>query len=127
MIQQGRDTYPFFPFFQFYSVVNRDSKVDNFASSLFFFFLLLLLIIIRSGLLVEIWLSICMSKSQRNLCVSFSRTDTGLCKYHLLVWSNLNFLHISHWITLPKQSCIIIIIIIRVFYISVSWWSFIGD
>ena len=36
-------------FFQFYSVVSRDSKVDNFASSLFFF----LLIIIRSGLLAE--------------------------------------------------------------------------
>ena len=27
-----------FKFFQFYSVVNRDRKVDNFASSLFFFF-----------------------------------------------------------------------------------------
>ena len=37
-----------FTFFQFYSVVSQDSKVDNFASSLF------LLIIIRSGLLVEI-------------------------------------------------------------------------
>ena len=27
-----------FTFFQFYSVVSRDSKVDNFASSLFLFF-----------------------------------------------------------------------------------------
>ena len=27
-----------FTFFQFYSVVSRDSKVDNFANSLFFFF-----------------------------------------------------------------------------------------
>ena len=36
-------------FFQFYSVVNWDSKVDSFANSLF-----LLLIIIRSGLLAEI-------------------------------------------------------------------------
>ena len=34
----------FFTFFQFYSVVSRDSKVDYFASSLF------LLIIIKSGL-----------------------------------------------------------------------------
>ena len=39
-----------FTFFQFYSVVSWDSKVDNFASFLFFF----LLIIIRSGLLAEI-------------------------------------------------------------------------
>ena len=37
-----------FTFFQFYSVVSRDSKVDNFANSLF------LLVIIRSGLLAEI-------------------------------------------------------------------------
>ena len=49
--------------FQFYSVVSRDSKVDNFANSLF------LLIIIRSGLLAEIWWSVCMSKSHRSLCV----------------------------------------------------------
>ena len=41
-----------FTFFQFYSVINRDNKVDNFADFLFFFFLL---IIIRSGLLAETW------------------------------------------------------------------------
>ena len=46
-----------------------------------------------------------MSKSHRSLCVSFSRTDSGLCIYHLFVWSNLNFLHNSQWITLPAQSC----------------------
>ena len=37
-----------FTFFQFFSVVSRDSKVNNFANSLF------LLIIIKSGLLAEI-------------------------------------------------------------------------
>ena len=37
-----------------------------------------LLIIIRSGRLAEIWWSVCISKSQRRLCVSFSRTDSGL-------------------------------------------------
>ena len=40
------------------------------------------------------------------MCVSFSRTCAGLCIYHLLAWSNLNFLHISQWITLPTQSCL---------------------
>ena len=64
--------------------------------SFFFFFLL---IIIRSGLLVEIRWSVCMSNSHRSLCVSFSRTSAGLCIYHLLAWPNLNFLHIS-------QSCL---------------------
>ena len=44
-----------------------------------------------------------MSKSQRSLSVSFSRTDAGLCIYHFFVWSNLNFLHISLFITLPTH------------------------
>ena len=60
----------------------------------------LLLIIIRSGLLAEIRWSVFTWKSQRSLCVSFSRTGAGLCIYHLLVWSNLNFLHISQLILL---------------------------
>ena len=64
-----------FTFFQFYSVVRRDSKVDNFVNSLF-----LLLIIIRSGLLAEMRWSFCISKSHRSLCVSFSRTLLG-CAY----------------------------------------------
>ena len=70
--------------------------------SLFFF----LLIIIMSGLLTEIRWSVCMTKSHRTLCVSFSRTGAGFCIYHLLIWSNWNFLHISQWITLPTQSCL---------------------
>ena len=83
-------------------MVCRDSKVDYFASSLFFF----LLIIIKSGLLAGIRWSVCILKSHRSLCESFSRTGAGLCIYHLLVWLNLNFLHISQWITLPTQSCL---------------------
>ena len=89
-----------FTFFQFYSVVSQDRKVDYFASSPF------LLIIIKSGLLVGIRWFVCMWKSHRSLCVAFSRTGTGLCIYHLLVCSNSNFLHISQCITLPTQSCL---------------------
>ena len=70
-----------------------------------FFFLL---IIIRSGLLAEIRWSVCMSKSYRIWCMSFSTTGAGLCIYHLLVWSNLNLLHISLWITLPTQACLVL-------------------
>ena len=69
---------------------------------LFFF----LLIIMRSGLLARIRWSVCMLKSHWSLCESFSRTGAGLCIYHLFVWSNWNFLHISLWITLPTQSCL---------------------
>ena len=78
-----------FTFLQFYSVVCLDNKFDNFADFLF------LLIIIRSGLRAEIRWSICISKFHRSLWVSFSKIGSGLCIYHLLAWSNLNFLHIS--------------------------------
>ena len=67
---------------------------------LFFF-----IIIIRSSRLAEIKWSVCISKSHWSLSVSFFRTDSGLCIYHLFVWSNINFLHNSQWITLPTQSC----------------------
>ena len=62
--------------------------------------------IIKSGLLAGIRWSVCMLKSHRSLCVAFCRIGAGLCIYHLLVWSNLSFLHISQWITLPTQSCL---------------------
>ena len=101
-LARSRVLISLFTFFQFYSVVSWNSKVDNFAD-LFFFFLL---IILRSGLLAEIRSSVCISKSHRCLCVSFSRASARLCIYHLLAWSNLNSLHISQWITLPTQSCL---------------------
>ena len=68
------------------------------AKSTILFFLL---IITRSGHLAKIRWSVCISKSQRSLCISFYRTDSGLSIYHLFVWTNLNFLHNSQWITLP--------------------------
>ena len=70
--------------------------------------LFFLLIIIRSGFLVEIRWSICISKSHGSLCVSFSKIGAGLCIYHLFVWSNFNFLHVSQWITLFPQSCLVL-------------------
>ena len=91
--------------------------------------LFFLLIIIKSRLLAEIRWSMCTSKSHRSLYVSFSRTGAGLCIYHLFVWSNLNFLHNSLWITLPNKLLLLLLLLlfIRVFPISVSWWSFTRD
>ena len=34
--------------------------------------------------------------------------ESGLYIYHLFVWSNLNFLHNSQWVTLPIQSCLVL-------------------
>ena len=80
-----------------------------------------LLIIIRSGLLPEIRWSVCMSKSHRSLCMSFSWRGAGLCIYHLFVRSNLNLLHISQFIIII---IIIKIIIINIIYsLRVFHWS----
>ena len=45
-----------------------------------------LLINTRFCHLVGIEWFVCVSKSQRILCVLFSRTDSSLCIYHLVVW-----------------------------------------
>ena len=71
----------------------------------FFYFLL---ITKRSGLLAVIRWFVCMSKSHWSLCVSFSRTEAGLCIYQLFVWSNLNFLHIYQWIILTIPLCLLL-------------------
>ena len=88
---------PLFNFFQFYSVVSRDSKVHNSGSSLFF----LLLIIIRSGRLAEIWRSICMRKSRRV-------SAFGLWLNHVLWWAHFSFLHNSQRITFSTQSGLVL-------------------
>ena len=56
-----------------------------------------------------------VSQNLREINVSFSRTDSGLCIYHLLVWSNFNILHNSQWITIPTQSCLITYIYIFIY------------
>ena len=53
------------------------------------------------------WYHCHILKSQGIFCISFSRTDTSSCLYHLVVWSNFNFLHTFHWITFPTPSCLV--------------------
>ena len=67
-----------------------------------------MLITLWSGLLAEIRWSVYISKSHSCLCVLFSRSGVGLCTYHLLMRSNLNILHLSQWITLLTQSCLVL-------------------
>ena len=69
-------------FFQIYSVVRQDSKVNNFANSLF------LLIIIRSGFLAGIRWSVFMLKSHRSLCVAFLEQLLG-CAYTVIIIHSL--------------------------------------
>ena len=103
-------TIVIFMFHSFFNSLARSRYVSIFlhyfrfilwsAMSIILQILFFLLIIIRPGFCPG---SVCMLKSHRSLFVSFSRTGAGLCIYHLLVWSNLNFLHISQWITLPTS------------------------
>ena len=73
---------PLFSFFRSYSVVRRDSKVHN--SEMFLHFCWLL-----KGL-AEIRWSVCILKSLRSLCFSFTRIASGLFMYYLFVWPNFN-------------------------------------
>ena len=92
-------TYLPFHFFFNFTLWSAKTAKSTILQVLSFF------IITKSGRPTEIrWLG-CVSKSLRNLCISFSRTDAGLCIYHLLVWLNFYFLHNSQWIALPTQSC----------------------
>ena len=70
--------------------------------------ILFLLISRRLKFLIGISESIWISKSQRILSVSFSMTDSDLCRYHLVVWSNFNLLHNSQWIIFLVQSCLVL-------------------
>ena len=124
-----------FTFFQFYSVISQDSKVNNFASSLF------LLIIIRSGLLAEIWWSVCMSKYHRSLCVLFSLWITLPTQLCLVLHSFCaNLLHsLIMWLIIsslsPHSLHLLLLLLLLLsfysfesffFYISISWWFFTG-
>ena len=87
------------------SLVYRECQSPLIGS---FFFLLT---ISRSGHLAEIWWYVYIWKSHRILSVLCSWTDSRLCIYHLFVWSNLNFLHNSQWITFPSQSYTVFVLI----------------
>ena len=107
----------FFVFFDFQCVVGWDGKVHYLAYSRF----LLFSFIFFGGEgdnFHLVWLSACIAKSQKILCVSPSRTDSGLYIYHLVVCSNLNFLHNSQWIPLPTQSYLVLYSFVLVCFIS---------
>ena len=110
-----------FMFYSFFNSLTRSRYLSFFSYSFSFILwssgtakstnlqvLFFLLIIIRSDLLAEIRWSMCMSKSYRSLCALFSKTGAGLYLYHLFVWSNFDFLHISQWITLSTQSWLVL-------------------
>ena len=79
-----------------------DLKCCNFIVSIRSRFLF---VITRSGLVAGIRCSVCISKSQRILRVSFSRMVSGLCIYHLVVFSKFYFL--QNYLNLSVVLCLI--------------------
>ena len=85
--------------------------------SIFFFFT-----ITRSGRLAKIWWSVCILKSYRSLYDSFLRADFWVMQIPLV---RIIFIIIIAVIAIIIIIIVIIIYLLRVFHISVSWWSFI--
>ena len=84
-------TFMFHIFLAFFTCLARASYLSLFLLS--FIFHLSFFNITWSGLLAEIRWSVFITKSQRNVCISFSWIYSRLCIYHLLVWSIYLFLH----------------------------------
>ena len=85
--------------------------------------LVLFLITIIADRLTEIRWFVCISKSLRSLCVSFSRTDSKMCIDHLFVWSIFSFLHSSHWITFfTKSSLVLYSFFVNSLYSLITWY-----
>ena len=100
------ERYIYWSFFSLSYNFNRWSAGTAKSTIRLFLFFFLLLIITRSGRLTEI-----RCQNDRDVCVSFSWTDSGLCLSHWVEWSNFSFLHNSLWIIFSTQSYLIFTLI----------------
>ena len=87
----GPGTYLYFRLFSIYSMVRKGRQ-----SPLFCRFSFLFLTITRSGRLAEIRWSVCISKSQRRLYFSFSKTESQFCIYHEVEFKLLAQFPVDH-------------------------------
>ena len=120
----------YLPFFsQSFSFILRSAGSAKSTNCIFFFFFFFFFFFVdyKSGRLAEIRLFVCMPKSHRSLFVSFSRTDTRLCIYNLLVWSNLNFLQVSQRITLPTDSYLVLYSFCANLLLSIIMWLMVSS
>ena len=81
-------------FFWFYSIFCWDDKVHDSPGSLWL------------SLVLIVWPRLGVLSLSHVLWVSIFRSDSGLCLYHLFVWSNSIFLHNSLWISFSTQPCL---------------------
>ena len=79
-----------YPSFQFYSVVSRDSKVDNFASSLFFCWLLLGLLVFWPRLVDP-----CVCQSPIGVYVCYFLGQVLGCAYTICLYDQVSLCRLS--------------------------------
>ena len=81
----------------------------------------------RSGLLVGIWWSVCILKFTRILRVSFTKTCSSLCIYHLVVWSNFNLWHNFPYIIFLTQSDLVLYFFCASLLHSFTMWLIVSS
>ena len=59
--------------------------------------------------------------------ISYSWMDSKMCKYHLFVWINLNFLHCSQRIIFPIKLCLVFYSLCANLLHSLIMWSIISS
>ena len=114
----------FFAFFDFHSVVGLDGKVHCSASSLF-----LLLTITRSSFLLGLDVPF-VSQNPREVCVSHFSGRILVCAYTIGSMVKLfsgRILVCAYTIGSMVKLFLLLLLFIRVFHISVSWWFFTGN
>ena len=99
-LKQHSNICPFFFFYNFHSAGR--------ATCTWWHTFSFLLINTRSSHLAGICWSVCISKFQKILLVSFSWTDCGLCIQILFAWLDFKLLPNSQWITFLTQSCLVL-------------------
>ena len=123
VLWQSLSTYLYFRFlwFSFCDPLGQQNPLDG----KFSFFEEV--IITRSRLLTGIRWSVCIAKSQRDLCVSFFKRNSSLCIYHLVVESNFNFLPNSKWINFSTETCPVLYFFSTNLLHSLITWSVISS
>ena len=81
--------------FRFLNVKKRSRLIENHLKKQFTRY---------NRCLAEIRWSVCVSKSQRSLCISFSGMDSELCVYHLFVWSYYHYTPYKHKYWKPHKN-----------------------
>ena len=71
-------------------------SVGTVNSTVLFVVVVVVVVVVRTGRLTEISRSVCISKSQKSLCISICRTDSGLPFVHMVKYQFLSLFLLDH-------------------------------